>query len=105
MHVYSQHPHFTVFKRKDDADRSLPHVVAELKIGTMNMIFIVPFSAKDETHFDIKRDFEKLNGIFPRYEMVKSQFEFEDLSCSEDLIYPVVVNMSKQGGAPKIEKL
>lgn len=105
MHDYCQHPHFSIFKRKEGADSSLPHVVAELKIGTMNMIFIVPFSAKDETHFDIKRDFEKLNGIFPRYEMVKSQFEFEDLSCSEDLIYPVVVNMSKQGGAPKIEKL
>lgn len=103
MHEYSQHPYFTVFKRKDDADSSLPHVVAELKIGTMNMIFIVPFSAKDETHFDIKRDFEKLNGIFPRYEMVKSQFEFEDLSCSEDKIYPVVINMLQREDAPTAE--
>jgi len=105
MHEYSQHPHFTVFKRKDDADSSLPHVIAELKIGTMNMIFIVPFSAKDENHFDIKSDFEKLNGIFPRYEMVKEQFEFEDLSCSEDKIYPLVINMSQQESAPKAEPL
>lgn len=105
MHEYSSHPNFTVFKRKADADASLPHVVAELKIGTMNMIFIVPFSAKDETHFDIKRDFEKLSGIFPRYEMLKEKFDFEDLSCSEDKIYPVVINMSKQKGAPKAEPL
>lgn len=105
MHDYSQHPHFSVFKRKDGADRSLPHVVAELKIGTMNMIFIVPFSAQDETHFDIKRDFEKLNGIFPRYEMVKDKFKFEDLSCSEDKFYPVVINMSQREGAPKAEPL
>ncbi|MDG3555305.1 HNH endonuclease [Acinetobacter bereziniae] len=105
MHEYSSHPHFSVFKRKDDADPSLPHVIAELKMGTLNMIFIVPFSAKDENHFDIKRDFEKLNGIFPRYEMVKELLDFEDLSCSEDKIYPVVINMEKREGAPNAEPL
>ncbi len=96
MQEYSSHPHFTVYKRKDDTETSLPHVVVELTIGTLLILFILPFSSKDTTHFHIEQDFEKLHGVFIKYKLAKDQFSFEDLSCSEDKDYIFKIRMHKR---------
>lgn len=99
MQEYSSHPHFTVYKRKDDTETSLPHVVVELTIGTLLILFILPFSSKDTTHFHIKQDFEKLHGVFIKYELAKDQFSFDDLSCSEDKNYTYQIRMHNQNAS------
>ncbi|OBA11988.1 hypothetical protein [Acinetobacter baumannii] len=93
MHNYSAHPQFTIYKRKDDSETSLPHIVVEFKIGTLALIFILPFSAKDSIHFHIEKDFKKLHDVFTKYKITNDLFDFEDLSCSEDKDYIFKIKM------------
>ncbi|WP_267530593.1 hypothetical protein [Acinetobacter oleivorans] len=93
MHNYSTHPEFTIYKRKDDLETSLPHIVVEFKIGTLVLIFLLPFSAKDTTHFHIEKDFKKLHDVFTKYKITQDLFDFEDLSCSEDKNYIFKIRM------------
>lgn len=81
---YTEHPELTLYTRISDTDPEWPHVVAEFKLGTLHLIFILPFSKKDSSIFNLETDFPKLCQLFRHYQKFEDQIIFENLSNSED---------------------
>ncbi|MFU0383754.1 HNH endonuclease, partial [Acinetobacter baumannii] len=81
---YAEHPELTLYTRISDTDPEWPHVVADFKLGTLHLIFILPFSKKDASTFNLETDFQKLSQLFRHYQKFEDQIIFENLSNSEE---------------------
>jgi hypothetical protein len=81
---YTEHPQLSLYTRIKEVDPEWPHVVVEFKLGTLHLVFILPFSKKDTSSFNLETDFKKILQLFKHYKIYEDQFVFENLSNFED---------------------
>lgn len=74
-----EHPRVTLFIRKDDTEKELPHIVAELRIINMSFVVILPFSDKDSYIYDKEEDYNRFWDFFDIYSKIP---EWEIVDCS-----------------------
>lgn len=73
------HPSIILYIRKDDANKELPHVVAEIRIINMAFVVILPFSDKDSYIYDKEEDYNRFWDFFDIYSKIP---EWEIVDCS-----------------------
>ena len=71
------HPHITLYVRKKDARRDLPHVVAEIRIINLAFVVILPLSEQDICTYNEVQDYQRFWDFFDVYNKVAGwQFSY-----------------------------
>ncbi len=94
LNPYQEQPKITLYRRKNE-NAEFPFLFAEVRIAQILLVFIVPFSSKDNVDFSVKANFDNFWKKCQHYQMLKSWTEL-DLSLDKALKFNFSINLEKR---------